>query len=189
MVSLINYFKILYEPGKFYHHIKKNSNTKNNLFYIVVFPFIIYIFWFLRILFLVNNHNVHNSTVELYKITFGSFNIRFIYSAIIMLLSDIIVFSTLFVFIAIISMLICKLFNLKLKFNDYLLITIYAAIPYIISTFIYLFLSLINLVQYQKWITTISYIWFVLLIYTGVRTFSQNSPLKLRKGIKKMIPP
>lgn len=167
----MKYLKLISNPNEFFNGLYKDNNYKKHIYTLVTLAIIFFCFWFLRIFFLVLKPEVYTAEVELYRILFSEFNLRFIFAFFGILVLDILAYALVIMIISSILLLFMKMFKKRLIFNDYFKISIYSTIPYIFSVIIFFVLTLLNLAEFQIFISTISYIWSFILLIIGIKVF------------------
>jgi hypothetical protein len=173
-----NYFQVLVNPKRFFNKLKSDLSIRVEIINLVFISFLIFTCWFLRIIFLVNKPEVYDANIDLYRIPFSILNIRFIGTFFGMLILNILVFFIIVSLISFISILLSKIWKLKLNFKHAFGIATYSIIPYLIASAIFFVITYLGIVEFQIYINIFAYIWCLFLNIYGVVNFFKVRPSK-----------
>jgi hypothetical protein len=145
------------------------TSKKKIIYHAIIFSIVIYVCWLVRILFLIKIPALNTEYYTLLRNAFGNFNWIFMVYFLVFLILDVILFAITIFLISGIVYILMKLLKRKIDLWTCIKIVVYSTIPYIFSIFIFIFMTILNIAEYQMYISYASYLCGILIIIYGLR--------------------
>ncbi len=161
---------LLIYPKDFF--LESKNNYKKATISFLIFSFLIFFFWFLKILLQVNNIPV-SSNLDQFNQLFGSFGLSFTAYFFIFLLADILLILTFSLIITILTKLVALILKINITLKNIWIISVYSLIAFVFALLYQLLVYLLNIPS-LKVIGHLFYVYYLLLLATGIRAIMKN---------------